>query len=312
MRSSLYTLGAFRLALLGARWTPRWFGQVVARVIARFAAPASSQGFAEIRENLRIVTGLQGAPLDRLSARNISNFAAMLADYFYFSCREGSQATRLLAGWSGWEHLEQARAAGRGIVLVTGHLGHWELGGLVLTLRGLPITVVTLEEPSTELTTLRDDYRRRLGIKTVYVGPGREFAFLEMIKLLRRNECVAMLVDRPYPGTGSPVEFFGHTAEFSTAPALLWQHTGAAVIPAFVTREASGQYISFAEPPVAMEPLPDKRAALRANTQRVATAFETIIRRFPDQWFNYAPVFLPPSPPAVSAPPVYAESPVQV
>ena len=50
-----------------------------------------------------------------------------------------------------------------------------------------------------------------------------------MIQTLRRNEFLAMLVDRPYAGTGAPVQFFGQQTEFSTAPALLWQHTGAAV-----------------------------------------------------------------------------------
>ena len=133
----------------------------------------------------------------------------MLADYFYSTSDDGRWAKRLLGDWSGWEHIQAARAAGRGIILVTGHLGHWELGGLLLAQRGVPLTIVTLEEPSTGLTRWRDEVRRRAGIKTIAVGPGREFAFVEMIKVLERGECVAMLVDRPYLGSGSPVTFFG-------------------------------------------------------------------------------------------------------
>jgi KDO2-lipid IV(A) lauroyltransferase len=96
-------------------------------------------------------------------------------------------------------------------------------------------------------------------------------------------------------GSGSPVTFFGQPVQFSSAPALLRQHTGAAVVPAFVVRHRYGRYLSFAEPAVEMTAEPDKRTALQLNTQRIASVFESIIRRYPDQWFNYVPAF--PSPP---------------
>ena len=112
-----------------------------------------------------------------------------------------------------------------------------------------------------------------------------------MIQTLRRNEFLAMLVDRPYAGTGTPVRLFGHTTEFSTAPALLAQHTGAAVLPAFVLRQPGGRYVSLAEPIIPMTATDDRRADLAANTQRVATAFGNIIRQHPSQWFNYVPIW---------------------
>lgn len=293
LRDSLYTLGAFRAARALVRVLPHGLGVLTGRLVARLTTPRSSPGFKCIRENLRAVTGLEGAQLDRLAAGNVAQFGAMLADYFYTTSDDGRWAKRLLGEWSGWEHLQTARAAGRGVILVTGHLGHWELGGLLLAQRGVPLTIVTLEEPSTGLTRWRDEARRRAGIKTIQVGPGREFAFVEMIKILERGECVAMLVDRPYMGTGSPVTFFGQAVQFSSAPALLRQHTGAAVVPAFVVRHRYGRYLSFAEPPIEMTSEPDRRTALRENTQRIASVFESIIRRYPDQWFNYVPAFPP-------------------
>ena len=215
----------------------------------------------------------------------------MLADYFRCGTGDPARANELLHEWRGFEHFEKARALGKGIVLVTAHLGNWELGGTLLALRGLPMTVITLEEPSTELTRWRDEMRQRLGIKTITVGPGHEFAFVEMIQVLRRNEILAMLVDRPYAGTGSTVRFCEREAEFSSAPALLWQHTGAAVLPAFVLQESGGRYISFADAPLDFQPGARPPEALIENTQRLATHFETIIRKHPEQWFNYVSVF---------------------
>jgi KDO2-lipid IV(A) lauroyltransferase len=248
---------------------------------------------AALRQNLAVVTGRTGGELEALCRVNARRFAVMLADYFYCSSRPLDTAATLLGEWHGIEHLERAREAGKGIILITGHLGNWELGGSLLVAQGVPMTVVTLEEPSGALTDWRQRYRREAGINTIVVGPGREFALLEMVQVLRRNECLAMLVDRPYGGAGSPVHFFGRAAEFSTAPALLWQHTGAAVIPAFVTGGTQGRYHAFAEPALDLQTAPDAREALRLNTQTVASAFESVIRQHADQWFNYAPIWLP-------------------
>lgn len=236
-----------------------------------------------------------GAELDALCVENVRNFSRMVADYFYCASRQPQEAARLVRRWRGLEHLDAAQARGKGVIIVTAHLGHWELGGILLAERGLRTTVITLDEPSTALTQWRDDYRRRAGIQTIAVGPGREFGFVEMIQTLRRNECLAMLVDRPYAGTGTPVSFFGRETQFSSGPALLWQHTGAAIVPAFVVREPDGGYSSFAEPLIEMESNADPRLAQQQNTQRLASAFEDIIRRFPEQWFNYTPIWPEPA-----------------
>ncbi|HSH93797.1 MAG TPA: lysophospholipid acyltransferase family protein, partial [Roseimicrobium sp.] len=114
---------------------------------------------------------------------------------------------------------------------------------------------------------------------------------VEMIQTLRRNEFLAMLVDRPYAGTGTTVQFFGHETQFSTAPALLHQHTGAAVLPAFVLQDGKGGYITMAEPLIPMIEDRDAQVAITTNTQRIANVFEGIIRRHPEQWFNYVPIW---------------------
>ena len=287
---TLYSLRAFKLGLVLARILPRPLAQALAPRIARIVHARRDGARSALRGNLRLVAG-DDARLDALCAENVANFSRMLADYFLCAATAGECAPGLLERWSGIEHIEAARARGHGVILVTAHLGNWELGGLLLAQHGLPLTVVTLEEPSGELTRWRDAYRRRLGIKTIAVGPGHEFTFVEMIHALRRNEIVAMLVDRPYPGTGAAVTFLGQRTEFSRAPALLWQHTGAAVVPAFVLQSAGGRYVSCADPMLPFAPDADPRAGVAANTQRLATHFETIIRQHPEQWFNYVPLF---------------------
>ena len=95
----------------------------------------------------------------------------------------------------------------------------------------------------------------------------------------------------PVCRSGTPVRFFGRETLFSTAPALLWQHTGATVLPAFVLQNAKGRYLSFADTAIPMERHDDQQEAIAKNTQLVATAFEAIIREHPEQWFNYVPIW---------------------
>lgn len=293
MRDALYSLRGFKAAFALARLLPRTTCQWLSARIGLAAYARSAEAQSALRANLALVTGLQGAALDALCEENVANFSRMLADYFLCAGSDAAvRAAALLHGRSGVEHLTAAREMGKGAIVVTGHLGHWELGGLMLARHGLPLTVITLEEPSTELTRWREACRRQLGIKTITVGPGHPFAFVEMIQALRRNEFLAMLVDRPYNGTGTAVRFFGHETQFSTAPALLHQHTGAAVLPAFVIQDGKGGYITMAEPIIPMEnDGANPQAALATNTQRIASMFEGIIRRHPEQWFNYVPIW---------------------
>ena len=312
-----YSDAGFKLGYTFARLLPRAVCRGIGSLLGLAGYFTNDTSHAALRENLRRVTEFhQGANaeadtdadlassaasppdhervkasrLERICLDNFRNFGRMLADYFFCTAAQPAQIRALLDEWHGIDNLKAALAEGRGVVLITAHLGNWELGGTLLALDGWPINVVTLEEPTGELTRTRDEYRKRLGIRTIAVGENK-FAFVEMIAALRRNEIVCMLVDRPYAETGAPVSFFGRETGFSSAPVLLWQHTGAAIIPAFVLQNPGGRYHAFAEPPIALEPIADRRESLARNTQYIATAFEKIIRPHPEQWFNYVPIW---------------------
>ncbi len=218
--------------------------------------------------------------------RSFHNFLRMLHDFCDCASGGAPRVNQLMTERRGFDSLESARKTGRGTILITGHLGAWELGGMVLAADGFPVNVVTLTEPTRELNDWRREYRARFGIKTITVGTDK-FAFVEIIAALRRNELVAMLVDRPYLNSGVEVRFFDRLTSFSAAAAHLWYHTRATVIPAFVLQLDPGSYGCYAYPPIEMRP--DRTAG--ENSQLVADVFQSIIREFPDQWFNFVPVW---------------------
>jgi KDO2-lipid IV(A) lauroyltransferase len=238
-----------------------------------------------LNRNLTAITQNQ-KQREALSRSCFHNFLRMLHDFC--DCAESGtdRLSALMVESRGFEFLEAARRNGRGTLLVTGHLGAWELGGMVLASDGFPVNVVTMAEPTNELNEWRQKYRQRFGIKTVTVGTDK-FAFVEIIQALRRNELVAMLVDRPYLNSGIEVQFFGRPTLFSAAAARVWQHTQASVIPAFVLQLEPGQYGCYAYPPINMT----TQQTLEQNSQCVAQVFEAIVREFPEQWFNFVPIW---------------------
>ncbi len=238
-----------------------------------------------LRRNLTAMTQSE-RQREILSRSCFHNFLRMLHDFC--DCAESgiNRLNALMVERRGFEFLEVARRKGKGTLLVTGHLGAWELGGMVLASDGFPVNVVTMAEPTSELNEWRQKYRQRFGIKTITVGADK-FAFVEIIQALRRNELVAMLVDRPYLNSGIKVQFFERPTLFSAAAARVWQHTQASVIPAFVLQLEPGQYGCYAYPPIDMT----ADQTLEQNSQRIADVFQAIIREFPEQWFNFVPIW---------------------
>lgn len=286
----LYKTGGFEMAMRVAKRVPRPASRFIGGLVSDYLYARQPDAQKALRANLQVVTSLQGAALDRLCARNAHEFGRMLGDYFHCTHASETQIRGAITHWEGMENLQAARDLGRGIVLVTAHLGNWELGALVLATDRIPMTIVTAEEPSTDLTAWRKKYRERLGIRTVTVGADR-FAFVDMMAALRRGECLAMLVDRPQPGSGSPVQLFGLPTEFSSGPALLHHHTGAAVVPAYVVQTGSTGYRAFIESAIEMSTASDAAGAVATNTQKIADRFGAVIRQYPEQWFNYVPIW---------------------
>jgi KDO2-lipid IV(A) lauroyltransferase len=222
----------------------------------------------------------------RLARRCFHNFLRMLHDFCDCAAYGSARVNAFMDERRGFQHLESGRRHGRGTLLITGHLGAWELGGMVLAADGFPVNVVTMAEPTQELNEWRHKYRERFGIKTITVGSDK-FAFVEIIQALRRNELVAMLIDRPYLNSGVPVNFFGRSTLFSSAAARIWQYTQATVIPAFVVQLRPLRYGCYAYPPIDMA----VDRTVEENSQLIANVFEAVIREFPEQWYNFVPIW---------------------
>ena len=115
------------------------------------------------------------------------------------------------------------------------------------------------------------------------------------LRVLRAGEVLALLIDRPTPGEGVVVDFFGGPIEIPSGAALLALRTGAPIVPCRVVRRR-GRFLAEVAPPI--EPsaaeLADRREGVRALTQRIVAQLERWVREEPDQWYPFRRMWLRP------------------
>ena len=284
-RNSWYSPFSFETATWLIRHFPRTWTRTLSFAAGELGYRLCTNRREALRRNLAVVTK-NLHKRNELSRSCFHNFLCMLHDLCDCADTGFGRLNEMMVERRGFEFLEAARKKGKGTLLITGHLGAWELGGMALASDGFPVNVVTLAEPTSELNEWRQKFRQRFGIKTVTVGEDK-FAFVEIIQALRRNELVAMLVDRPYLNSGIEVRFFDRPTLFSAAAARVWQYSQASVIPAFVLQLEPGQYGCYAYSPIEMSP----DQTIEQNSQLIADVFQAVVREFPEQWFNFVPIW---------------------
>ncbi len=280
----------YRAGLALVRRLPRSFNRAWVRRVADLNFWRLRRSREQVCANLAPIVGPDPRALRAAARRLFRNYAEQLVDYAFFFGTPGANVAQAFTEAQGHEHLEEARARGKGVVLATAHLGFWELGGLLFRQWDLPIHVLTVEDPDPGVHEARSGIRSRLGIGTITVNKD-PWSSLAVARALRDNAVVAMLVDRYHGPDAVCVELFGRRTPFAPGPALYARMTGAAVVPAFVLADGRGGYRGMILPAVPMEFSGDRGADLRGNTQRLADAVGQVVGTCPEQWYNFEAIW---------------------
>lgn len=285
--SHLYGGWVWWIALQIARRMGRRPLAGIARLGMRLYMAARRDRLRLVMENLRPVVNGETSLLCAIAKANGLGFAEKLVDLWRLEA--GLRPVVRLGREADWDPLREAIASRKGVLLVTVHLGNWELGGPLLVDLGVRPLVLSAAEPDQGLTTLRAAARAHHGVDTLVVGSD-PFAFVEVIRRLQEGGVVALLLDRPV-GSGVEARFFGRPFMASPAAAELARATGARIFPMVVVREADGP-VARALPEVIYDRSQlAGRERRRDFTSRLLESFEDVIRQHPDQWFHFVPVW---------------------
>lgn len=278
------------------RFVPRPVNHALAVALGSILAFTMRKTRRVLLHNLRRVGrgAFPEALVSRLAVQTIHNYARYLVDFMYMTRWSREDIPRCFRRFSGKDAFEAALREGKGAILVTPHLGNWELGGAFLASQGFPLNVVSLVAPDKATVQIREKVRERLGIRHVYVGEGEgPLSMLGIANALHRNEIVAMLCDRDAAASSVEGELFGRPCRLPLGPVILAQATGAPIIPSFVIFR-NGQYEAFIGKPIRVPAGrgPDRDRILREKSSEMTRAFESVISRFPAQWYNFYPPWI--------------------
>jgi KDO2-lipid IV(A) lauroyltransferase len=182
----------------------------------------------------------------------------------------------------GWDELDEALAEGKGVMLVTGHYGNWEIAAATVASRGVPIAAIIRRQGNLLVDARLDQLRNRLGVETVTQreAPSR------VPRLLRKNRVIGIVGDQDARRAGVFVPFFGRLASTHRGPAVFALKLGAPVF-ACVARRLPGAEVRYEVEGhrVPVQRTGDLEADTQALTAELARRLEGEIRRAPEQYF---------------------------
>lgn len=274
---------AYRLAALLSRYLPlQWSYGLADQVSLAFFRASPVQREAIGRNHLRIRRHQGREPGKEAILKDVREtyrlFGRYLVDFFRYSVSAKRGLERRVRV-EGLAHLDAALARGRGVLLATAHIGNWELGGLILSLRGYPLTVVYRPMSSPRVNRMFLQQRRKRGLDPVPLGQ----AASGIVRALRKGRVAAILADRDFSGDPLEATFFGAPAHMPRGPSILSHRIGSPLLPGFMLREPDGGFRMELFPAIDPEQHPSPESVQSA----LVRSLEDVIGRHPTQWFVF-------------------------
>lgn len=179
----------------------------------------------------------------------------------------------------GLRNLKRVHDEGRGGIIVTGHFGSWELMGAWLGTLGFPMHFLTGVQHNRKVDELLNGFRREMGVHLIPINRSIKGVY----RALKANGFVGLIADQHAPA-GVVVDFFGRKAATPKGPAAFAVRAGAPVLPFLMRRESYDKHVVLAGEPIYPPGTGNDDDDIRTVTAAYTSYFETVIRRYPDQW----------------------------
>jgi phosphatidylinositol dimannoside acyltransferase len=279
----LWRYRAFKAVQSVVERLPRSWAYALAILAARFAWMYSPLARPRLEFNLKVACpelASDERELRRLSWLNFRNHAKAYADLMMLP-RTSVETMRPWLNVQGMEYLEQARAIGKGVLVVSCHMGSYEVVSAIWSATLTPVSFFAEELEPREMFEWYRDTRARLGISVLTLDLG---GIRKVLQALRDEEMVVTAIDRDIVGTGYPMPFFGRLAPIPLGPAAIALRTGTPILPVCVYRLPDDTYQAEAASLVFAEDTGNPRADQVRATEQVLRQLENFIRRHPEQW----------------------------
>lgn len=278
----LYIIARKLLLSVSLKSAYRW-----AELLAKVSYRLNNVGRNNVFNNLVLVfPNKDKQELYRISKRLFVNFTKYLVDFLRAE-KLTSEFLDTRVGFNDTAIFDVLRAEHKNFIVVTAHLGNWELGGGVLSLRGFDMAAVARPHENSKTNKFFDQQRDFMSMEVIPLG----IAVRRCFKVLKEGKVLALLGDKEFGNGGFIMDICGHKASIPKGPAALSLKFNIPLVPAFMLRNKDDNYDFFAEDLI----LPrDKNGNKRSEEdicKDYVAVIEKYIKKFPDQWFMFEPYF---------------------
>lgn len=283
---------AWRLGTMLVSWIPRRLSYAIAGWIGWIGYYLMPLRRQIARENFSHVLGkpANDPAVARVAHASFQNYTRLLRDTMLYALLSYPEIEARVTIHNA-KHLEDALARGKGVILVSAHFGNMDLAGAVLGTRYAPVTLVS---ESLRPPQLMEWLVRARAKHNVILYP-YDRAPRKMVEAIKRNEMTALLLDfgvtHHFDLTTVPVKFFGTETDFPAGPAQLALLTDAAIIVGYTRLGNDGQIDVYTNPPIIVERTGNRHRDMQATMQKIAELMEDFIRRYPEQWYIFRPMW---------------------
>lgn len=236
--------------------------------------------------NAAYLLGPESTPFERasFSRRVITRHFQFLQDFNRMQGWSREDYLGLIDSVSGTEHYDQARGHGQGLIVVTAHMGSYEVGLAEIMDHESEVHVVYMPNDQEPFERLRSNFRRRVGVVENDASQGLGLWF-QLRDALARNAVVVIQGDRVMPGqSGRLVPFCGGQLEIPLGPVKLAAASGAAILPIFCLYSAPPRVRIEIGTPIIVSP--EKRPFDEAALHALSGSIEEVVSKHPDQWLS--------------------------
>ena len=287
-----------RLVVRAYRAASFAIGHTTTRISGPAARALFLGGYLGWRSKRRIVESnvahVLGRPIDsrevrRLARRTYGSYARFALELMRLPSRPVDEPLRLMppvgpAHEQFTELWDRCRAEGRGLIAVSGHIGSIEIFAGSYSLQGIPTWGLADDTAYPELFALLNAQRALWGVNII---PWRNLR--EIFRVLRRSVALGMVVDWGYRPDDVPVRLFGAWTTLPAGPATLAARTRAAILPIAAYHQRDGRYQQDAGTPIEVPDASPRSLAIA--TQAIADALEAFVRKAPEQWHTFKPMW---------------------
>lgn len=243
-----------------------------------------------VGDNLKVIfPDKTSRQIRQIRIRVFRNFAKYLVDFFRFS-KLNREYIRKNIKIENIHYLDEALSKNKGVIVLTAHLGNWELGGVVVALLGYSFWAVALPHKDKKVDLFFNTQRESKGVKVIPLGK----AVRQCLNVLKAGDVLALVGDRDFTEKGMVLDFFNKPAFFPVGPAAFSLKAQSPIVPGFMVRNEDDTFTLKFERSLEFEPF-IKTSGPGGNSDkdlvelisRYKLIIEDYIRKYPEQWYMF-------------------------